>query len=168
MYEYRSAIGQDSHRFYAESECTEKGERVLLLAGVPFPGECPFIANSDGDVFLHALTNAVSGITGRNILGEVADKLCLEQGVTDSRMYLREALTDLGSWEITCVSFSAECKKPKLFPRIQEMKESIGIMLNLSPLSVGITATSGEGLSDCGRGLGMTVFCSVTVRREVR
>ncbi|MFR3992059.1 MAG: 2-C-methyl-D-erythritol 2,4-cyclodiphosphate synthase [Angelakisella sp.] len=27
------------------------------------------LANSDGDVVLHAITNAVSGITGRNILG---------------------------------------------------------------------------------------------------
>lgn len=66
------AIGQDSHRFDLKNDTGKK----LILGGVVFENETPFEANSDGDVILHALTNAISGITCKNILGEVADKMC--------------------------------------------------------------------------------------------
>lgn len=57
------AIGQDSHRFDFEN----KGKK-LILGGVVFENEPPMKANSDGDVILHAITNAISGITCVNIL----------------------------------------------------------------------------------------------------
>ena len=69
----KAAIGQDSHRF------EETPGKRLILGGVVFPGEVGLLANSDGDVVLHAITNAVSGITGRNILGRVADEMCHHQ-----------------------------------------------------------------------------------------
>ena len=59
----KAAIGQDSHRF------EESLGKPLILGGVVFPGEPGLLANSDGDVVLHAINNAVSGITGLNILG---------------------------------------------------------------------------------------------------
>ena len=66
----KAAIGQDSHRF------EESLGKPLILGGVVFPGEPGLLANSDGDVVLHAITNAVSGITGQNILGKIADEMC--------------------------------------------------------------------------------------------
>ena len=60
----KAAIGQDSHRF------EETPGKPLILGGVVFPGETGLLANSDGDVVLHAITNAVSGITGRNTCGK--------------------------------------------------------------------------------------------------
>ena len=49
------AIGQDSHRFDFENK-----EKELRLGGVIFEGAPAPAANSDGDVVLHAITNAVS------------------------------------------------------------------------------------------------------------
>ena len=54
----------------------------------------PLAGNSDADVVLHALTNAISGLTGVNILGETADRLCLEEGITDSFQYLQAAMAE--------------------------------------------------------------------------
>ena len=72
----RVAIGQDSHRFEPDGS-----DKKLILGGVVIEG-CPGLSgNSDADVVLHALTNAVSGITCVNILGEEADRMC-RQGVT--------------------------------------------------------------------------------------
>jgi len=65
------AIGQDSHRFDFENS-----EKKLVLGGVVFDNHPPLNGNSDADVILHALTNAVSGITTVNIIGPVADNLC--------------------------------------------------------------------------------------------
>ena len=152
-------IGQDSHRFDFENK-----EKVLLLGGVIFPGSAPLLGNSDADVILHALTNAVSGVTGTNILGNIADDMCLKDGITDSRKYLAEALKYLNKEEkIVHVSFTAECKTPKISPKIDEIKKSISHLLNIPVSAVGLTATTGEELTDFGRGLGIQVFCVITV-----
>lgn len=152
------SIGQDSHAF--ERECTDK---PLVLGGVKFDG-CPGMkANSDGDVVLHALTNAISGITCRNILGSVADKMC-RNGITDSAKYLEEALNDLAAKKasITHVSFTIECLRPKISPKTDEMRKKIGELLGIAPDCVGITATTGEGLTSFGKGEGIMVFCALT------
>ena len=151
-----SAIGQDSHRFTEEA-------KPLILGGHLIPGEAGLLANSDGDVVLHALTNAVSGLTGRNILGTVADDLC-KAGVTDSRVYLAEALKDLKAMggRVMHVSFSLEGKRPHMAAHIPAIKASLAALLDLDPSQVGFTATSGEGLSAFGRGEGLQVFCILT------
>lgn len=46
------------------------------------------------------------------------------------------------------------------------MRENIARLLGIAPEAVGITATSGEGLTDFGRGLGISVFCILTVEED--
>ncbi|NLY19129.1 MAG: 2-C-methyl-D-erythritol 2,4-cyclodiphosphate synthase [Clostridiaceae bacterium] len=149
------SIGQDSHRFDFENT-----EKKLVLGGVKFDGT-PLLGNSDADVVLHAITNAVSSITGVNILGAVADKICLEDGITDSRVYLLEALKHFKG-SISHVSLSIECSAPKISPKIPLMKKSIAGLLNIRESAIGITATSGEGLTDFGKGLGIQCICILT------
>ncbi len=153
------SIGQDSHRF--DFDDTDKG---LFLGGVRFLSDYSFVANSDGDVILHAITNAVSGVTGRNILGKVADKMC-RLGITDSKEYLRVALEDLDSLggEIVHLSVSIEAQRPKLEGRVLEIKESLAKILGVERQKIGLTATTGEGLTSFGKGAGMQVFCVLTV-----
>ena len=152
----KTGLGQDSHRFASEAT------KQLILGGVIFENELPLLGNSDADVVLHALANAISGVTGINILGAVSDKLCLEQGVTDSQVYVQEALKFLRGWKICHVSFSIEAKMPRITPKIAEMKLNIANLLHLTVADVGVTATTGEGLTDFGRGEGIQVFCIVT------
>ncbi|MBE7058636.1 MAG: 2-C-methyl-D-erythritol 2,4-cyclodiphosphate synthase [Ruminococcaceae bacterium] len=163
MSEYKytiSAIGQDSHRFTNE-------DKPLVLGGVVFDGCDGMLANSDGDVVLHAITNAISGLTAQNILGAPADELC-KKGITDSTAYLNLALVGLKEKKMKLVhaSVSVECKKPKISPRVSQMRESIGKLLGISPEEVGITATTGEELTAFGRGEGIAVICIVTAIKE--
>ncbi len=155
-----AAIGQDSHRFDFANP-----HKKLLLGGLEIPGAPPLLGNSDADVVLHALTNAVSGLTGVNILGAVSDELCLNQGISDSRVYLREALQHLGELRLLHASLSIECKTPKLSPHIPAMKAEIAGLLGLSVTQIGITATSGEGLTDFGRGEGIQVLAILSAAR---
>lgn len=154
----KAAIGQDSHRF------EENPGKPLVLGGVLFPGVPGLLANSDGDVVLHAVTNAVSGITCVNVLGGPADALC-RAGITDSAVYLHKALEPLRG-RISHLSISMECARPRITPRIPAMRENIARLLGIAPEAVGITATSGEGLTDFGRGLGISVFCILTVEED--
>ena len=155
----RVSIGQDSHRF-----ATAQNNKKLIMGGVLFDTAPAFEANSDGDVVLHAITNAVSGITCRNILGKVADDMC-KSGITDSREYLKVALKDLEEKKFRPVhlSMTIECARPKISPKVEEMRESIAALMGMTPDSVGITATTGEGLTAFGQGLGVMVFCILTV-----
>lgn len=157
-----SAIGQDSHRFEPDGS-----PKPLLLGGVAIPGAPGLAGNSDADVVLHALTNAVSGISGVNILGKVSDDMCLKQGITDSRAYLEKALETLspGGWTLTHVSISIEAKRPHLSAYIPELKRSIASLISLSDNDIGLTATTGEGLTGFGRGEGIQALVIVSATR---
>ncbi len=119
-------------------------------------------ANSDGDVVLHAITNAISGITCVNILGKIADEMCNIRGIQNSEEYVKEALKYLKE-EIIHISISIECKTPKISPKIEEMRKNIARILNINENCVGITATTGEELTEFGKGNGISVFACITV-----
>ena len=161
----RFAIGQDSHGF--EKDPDKQHAKPLILGGVTFENMPCLSANSDGDVVLHAITNAISGITCKNVLGARADAMCRE-GITDSACYLKAAMEDLSSegGRLESVSVSIEAARPKFSRYIPEMRESIGGILGIDPGRCGITATSGEGLTAFGRGEGIAVFAAVTVSFE--
>lgn len=150
------AIGQDSHRIDYNNK-----EKKLILAGVEFKEDFSILANSDGDVVFHAITNAVSGITCKKILGKISDDMC-KNGIIDSEVYLREALKYLDE-KIVHLSISIECKIPKISPKIEEMRKNIARVLNVEENCIGITATSGEGLTEFGKGNGISVFTILTV-----
>ena len=164
-YEYLMTIGQDSHRFLDEE--FDPATNYLMMGGHQIPFKRQFSANSDGDVVLHAITNAISGYTGVNILGGIADELCLNQGVKDSSVFLAHALEDMGDAKITHLSLTIECLRPKLKDHIPSMKVRIGELLNLDPSRVGITATTGEGLTGFGKGEGIQVFACMTIRKPL-
>ncbi len=149
-------LGQDSHRF----ESTHH-EKKLVLGGVVFDGETPLQGHSDADVILHAITNAISGITGVNVIGKTSDDMC-RSGITDSREYLKLALSHLKEFKILHVSISIECGRPKISPRIKEMKESIAQILGIHSNDIGITATTGEDLTSFGKGEGIQALSIVT------
>jgi len=155
---YKMGIGQDSHRF--QKEITEKS---CIIAGLPFDSVPGFDSNSDGDIIYHAITNAISSITGEIILGGIADKLCLEDGITDSEVYLLEALKTLNDQSITHIAITIEGKRPKFKERLLEMRKNIARVIGIESSQVGITATTGEELTGFGKGEGIQCFVIITV-----
>jgi len=153
----RTGIGQDSHRFLPT-----ESSKLCVIGGLIFEDVPGFNANSDGDVVLHAICNAITSLTGVLILGGIADDLCLKDGITDSRIYLEEAIKTLGLQKITHVAVTIEAQKPKMKERIPEMRAHIAVIMGLEVSQVGLTATSGEGLTDFGCGDGIQAFAIVT------
>ncbi len=150
------AIGQDSHKISYDKD------KKLILGGIEFESDFSLLANSDGDAVLHAITNAISGITCKNILGEIADDMCNKNGIKNSEEYVKEALKYLNE-KIVHISISIECKVPKINPKIPEMRKNIARILNINENCIGITATTGEGLTEYGKGHGINVFACITV-----
>lgn len=157
MGKVRTGLGLDSHRFEAEPS-----ERPLVLGGVVFEGERALAGNSDADVVLHAVTDAISGVTGETVIGARADAMC-RRGITDSRAYLAKGLESLGGMRINHVSVALECARPKIDPMVPLMRAKLAELLGLETADVCVTATSGEGLTDAGRGHGIHASAVVTV-----
>lgn len=153
----RVGIGQDSHRFL-DSEAI----KPCIIGGLIFPEVPGLDADSDGDVVFHAICNAITSIAGVAVLGDIAVKLCHQEGVTDSQIYLEHALETLGKQKIQHVALAIEGKRPRLQNRIDEMRQSIGRVMQLKTNQVGITVTSGDGLTDFGCGDGLQCFCTLT------
>lgn len=155
-----TGLGQDSHRF-EEKKC-----KPLMIGGIEVEFPKSLKGNSDADPVLHAITNAISSVTGVNILGKIADDLC-KKGVTDSKIYLLEAIKYLEGMEILHVAISIECLEPKLAKYIEPMKAKIGEVLNIPSGAVGITATTGEGMNGFGRGEGIQAFAIVSFSKSM-
>ena len=154
----RVGLGLDSHRF--------ETEKPLILGGIEIPDEPGLKADSDGDVILHALFNALSQAIGGRSLGCYADKMCLEQEIKDSKKYLKVILKKLEekNCKINNIGIMMEAKKPRLEPWHDKIKESISQLLKIDKENIGLTFMTGEDLTDFGKGLGIQCYCVVTVK----
>jgi len=158
--ETKVGIGEDSHAF-------SKTKKELWLGGIRIPGCDGFEAQSDGDVVLHSLFNAVSSALGKRSIGHYfsnKDKRCKN---ARSAVFFRKIddILKKSSFRVNNVSISVEAKKPKIQPYIEEMKAAIANLLKINKDSIGITATSGEGLTSFGKGLGVKAVCYVSLAR---
>lgn len=158
--DFRIGIGQDSHMF-------EEEETGLTLAGIKIPDELKLKANSDGDVILHAIFNALSQAIGEMSLGFYADEQC-EKGVKDSKKYLQIILKKIKKekFEINSLGLMIEAGKPKIDPLVPKMRKNLSTLLDLNTRRIGITATSGENCTIFGEGLGIQCFAIASIVKE--
>ena len=153
-------IGQDSHKFSSSKN------KKLVLGGFEIKNETGFEANSDGDVILHALFNALSTAIGEKSLGFYADKM-FKDGITDSKKYLEFILNKVKerNHKISNVAIMLEGKKPKIDGHVGKIKKSLSRLLKIKEENIGIAATSGEELTEFGKGKGMQCFAAVSLKR---
>lgn len=149
-------IGDDSHYFDKSGSMVIGGVRVDDLPKLH--------GNSDGDLVLHSLFNAISSAIGERSIGPTADPMA-EQGIVDSSEYLSVALQQARErgYRPQNLSLSLECSQPKVEPLVDDMKDSLSKLLELDRKHIGITATSGEGLSRFGKGEGIRCTCVVSL-----
>ena len=153
----RTGLGQDSHRFLPEDST-----KPCIIGGCIFEDVPGLSADSDGDVVFHAICNAITSVTHISILGGIAIDLCHKDGITDSQVYLEKALETLGRQKIEHIALALEAKRPRLQKRIPEIRQKVADVMHLAISQVGITATSGDGLTDFGLGEGIQCLCILT------
>lgn len=154
---FRTGVGQSSHRFLPADS-----SKPCMIGGVIFEGVPGLDAESDGDVVYHSLCNAISSLTGVAILGQIAAELCRKDGITDSGVYVEKALETLQEQKIVHAAFTIEGKRPRLQERIDLVKRKIASVCGILESQVGLTAFSGDGLTDVGCGEGLQCLCVLT------
>lgn len=153
-------IGQDSHEF------SSKG--VLILGGIEIKGEKKLLANSDGDVLIHALCTGLLQAIGEKSLGAFADDWCKKQKIKDSKKYLSKILKKVNrkGFEINNVGVMLEGKRPNIDQISSRMKTKLAKLCKILPTRIGITAHTGEKLTSFGKGKGLQCFCIVSLKKK--
>lgn len=152
---HQIGIGQDSHKFIKN--------KPLILGGVKIPNHSGLLGDSDGDAVLHALCNSISSALGQGSLGGYATPLCKEKKITNSVEYLKVVFEKAkkNNFKINNISISIEAKTPKIDKYSEQMKSAISKILKIKTDQIGITATTGEGLTAFGKGQGVAVIAIV-------
>ncbi len=158
----RIGFGKSKHRFLSQDST-----KPCVIAGIIFDDVPGFQSKSDGDVVFYALCNAISSLIGVQIIEGIAADLCLKEGITDSEIYLKEAVTLLKSLlphhTIAHVAIALEAKRPEFHQYLIQMQANIARILGIASDSIGITAITGDGLSDVGCGEGVSCQAILTV-----
>lgn len=160
---FRIGMGQDSHPF------EKKENRSLILGGAKISATGGLAGNSDADVILHSLCNALSSAIGGDSLGTWSDKMCKEKGIKDSKKYVEYILEKAAEkkYVIENVSISVEAQKPRLSEEeINMIKTSLAGILSIRTEQIGLTFTSGEGLTAFGRGEAIQVLSIVLLKKN--
>ena len=151
----RVGNGFDVHAF-------EPGDHVTL-GGVRIPHHVAFRAHSDGDVLLHAITDALLGAAALGDIGRHFPDTDPAWENADSRVLLRAVVAMLGARGLACTSVDATvvAERPKLGPHVGAMVGNIAADLGLDAGRVNVKATTSETLGFCGREEGIAAMASV-------
>lgn len=151
----RIGHGYDVHRF-------QTGD-FITLGGVRIAHHQSFVAHSDGDVLLHALTDALLGAAALGDIGQhFPDTDPAYQGA-DSRVLLRKvvALLQHAGWAVANVDTTLLAQAPKMAPHIRAMRTHIAADLQLELDQVNVKATTTESLGFVGREEGIAAHAVV-------
>jgi 2-C-methyl-D-erythritol 2,4-cyclodiphosphate synthase len=129
----------------------------LTLGGLVIPEQTVSLeSNCDGDVIIHALCNAISTAMGGGSLSLITDELCAA-GNLNSVLYLRPFLDKIQKrgYQINNIAVSVEAARPKLEKYRQSITVKLAKILEIETEKIGMAFTTGEGLTECGRGKGI-------------
>lgn len=136
--------------------------RPLILGGVGIPYERGLLGNSDADVALHALMDALLGAAALGDIGQMFPDSGERWRGADSRELLRlvaERL-DKAGYAVGNVDVTIVAQRPKLAPYIQQMRENIAEDLGVAVDRVSVKATTEERLGFTGSGEGMAAHAA--------
>lgn len=151
----RIGHGYDVHRFQTGS--------FITLGGVQIAHNKSFVAHSDGDVLLHALTDALLGAAALGDIGQHFPDTDPAYKGADSRQLLRNVVTLLerAGWSIGNVDSTVLAQAPKMAPHIVSMRENIAADLKVGLDQVNVKATTTESLGFVGREEGIAAHAVV-------
>ena len=138
----------------------------IVLGGVRIPHSAGLLAHSDGDVVLHALSDALLGALALGDIGHhFPDDDPALKGV-DSRILLRRVVAQMGDrgYEIGNVDITIVAQRPKLAGHIAAMRMNIASDLKTDASNCNVKATTTEKLGFAGREEGIAVHAVALIK----
>jgi 2-C-methyl-D-erythritol 2,4-cyclodiphosphate synthase len=136
----RIGYGFDSHEF--------KQGIPLKIGGVTLAHDRGLGGHSDGDVLLHAITDALLGAIAAPDIGALFPPSDAKWKGTDSAVFLQEALERVrrAGYQVANVDASLILAAPKIGPHAAGIRGRVAKLLSVSADCVGLKAKTPEGL----------------------
>jgi 2-C-methyl-D-erythritol 2,4-cyclodiphosphate synthase len=136
----RIGYGWDSHEF--------KSGIPLVIGGVRLAHHSGLGGHSDGDVLLHALTDALLGAIAGPDIGSLFPPSDPKWKGADSAIFLREAISRVRSagYSIANVDCTLILDAPKIGPHAAAIRERVAKLLEIPVDCVGLKAKTPEGM----------------------
>jgi len=142
---FRIGYGYDVHEF--------DENRPLIIGGIEIEHTKGLKGHSDADVLLHAITDAILGAASLGDIGKLFPDTDQTFKDADSKILLKEAYQQvlkkgyqLGNLDATIIA-----EKPKFRPHIDNMRDKIATIFEVSIEDVNVKATTNEKLGFLGR-----------------
>jgi 2-C-methyl-D-erythritol 2,4-cyclodiphosphate synthase len=138
--EIRIGYGWDSHEF--------KPGIPLKIGGITLPHDKGLGGHSDGDVLLHAITDALLGAIAGPDIGLLFPPSDPQWKNADSAVFLREALTRVktAGYEIVNLDSTLILLTPKIGPHADIIRKHVAELCGIASDCVGIKAKTPEGI----------------------
>ena len=148
----RVGQGVDAHRLVEG--------RPLIIGGVTLAHPQGLAAHSDGDVLLHAITDAILGALGAGDIGQHFPDTDAAWKDADSRILLRQIAAQLAASEFALGNVDATiiAQAPKMGRYLPAMKKNLAVDLACSEDQINLKATTTEWMGFTGRGEGIAAI----------
>ena len=155
----RIGHGYDIHRIVAG--------RPLVLAGVRFETDYGLDGHSDADCVTHAICDALLGAAGLADIGHFFPNTDPAYRNIDSQVLLTRVCAELAQRGFTIGNVDATviAEKPRIQPRLADMKAALARSTGLPVSHIGLKATTNEGVGDLGRGLAIAAHAVALISR---
>ena len=156
---YRIGHGYDIHRLVEG--------RPLVLGGVRFDTEFGLAGHSDADCVTHAVCDALLGAAGLPDIGHFFPDTDPAYKDADSQLLLKRVVAELQQrgWAPLNIDATVIAEKPRISPRLGEMKLALANSAGLPVEAVGLKATTNEGVGELGRGLAIAAHAVALIRK---
>jgi 2-C-methyl-D-erythritol 2,4-cyclodiphosphate synthase len=147
----RIGYGWDSHEF--------KSGIPLKIGGLQIPHPRGLGGHSDGDVLLHAITDALLGALAAPDIGTLFSPSDPRWKGADSSLFLAEALrrAKFAGYGIINLDSTLILAQPKIGPHVDAIRESLSSLLEISGDRIGIKAKTPEGMGTENAAIAHTV-----------
>jgi len=137
----RIGYGFDSHEFHSGIP--------LKIGGVALAHDKGLGGHSDGDVLLHAITDALLGAVAAPDIGSLFPPSDPQWKGADSVVFLREALQRVrdAGYGVANMDASLILAAPKIGPHAEAIREHVARLLGIDADCVGLKAKTPEGLN---------------------
>ena len=141
--------------------------RKLVLGGVTFAADFGLDGHSDADALTHAICDALLGAAGLPDIGHFFPNTDPAYQNADSQVLLQKVVAALRErgWAPVNVDATLVAEKPKIAPRLAEMKAALAKSTGLPVDAVGLKATTKEGSDDIGRGLAIAAHAVALIQK---
>jgi 2-C-methyl-D-erythritol 2,4-cyclodiphosphate synthase len=158
----RIGYGWDSHEF-------QRGI-PLKIGGVTLPHPKGLGGHSDGDVLLHALTDALLGAIAAPDIGSLFSPQDPRWKGADSAMFLEEALRRVlqAGFAVTNVDSTLILATPKIGPHVLAIRACVAGLLHISPECVSVKAKTPEGMGTDNAAIAHVVVLLEIMRTGLR